>query len=139
MEPTWYTEFYKRTAYVFLSEHGLDINYQKHWNHGLEFRIFDGLRRDQMLEVCRFIWKACYRAQELEGTIADCRRVDWFQEFVLGCMLEGADYVVPGGLLQRYLEAIHYRDDAFASLTKDGVRVGDLCAHLLGTGACLSI
>ncbi len=133
-EPAWYAEFYRRSAYVYLEKHGVDMNYRKHWNHGLEFRIFDGLRRDQMLDVCRFVWRACYRSQDL-GSVADCRRVDWFQELVLGCITEGADYVVPWGLLRRYLEAIHYRDlfHVFEGMgaEKEGVRVGDVCAHIL--------
>ncbi len=138
-EPAWYEEFYKRTAYVRLENHGLDINYKKHWNHGLEFRIFDGLRRDQMLEVCKFVWKVCYRSQELEavaspkGEIADCRHVDWFQELVLGCMLEGGGYVISWGMLVKYLEAIHYREfiDVFRGVEKEGVRVGELVERLI--------
>ena len=140
-EPSWYANFYKRTAYVCLASHGLDINYKKHWNHGLEFRIFDGLRRDQMLEVCQFIWRICHRAQEFTGegdggVIADCRHVSWFQELVLGCMLEGADYVIPWAMLRLYLEAIHYRNVELGSEKEgDGMRVGVLCGLLLGAGS----
>lgn len=139
-EPAWYEEFYKRTAYVRLENHGLDINYKKHWNHGLEFRIFDGLRRDQMLEVCRFVRKVCYRSIDL-GDVLDCRRADWFQELVLGCMRQGADYVVSWGMLKQYLEAIHYpmkgecplgiRNDSLLFNQKENIRLGDLCAIIL--------
>ncbi len=131
-EPAWYEEFYKRTAYVRLENHGLDINYKKHWNHGLEFRIFDGLRRDQMLEVCKFVWKVCYRSLDL-GDVLDCRRADWFQELVLGCMLEGADYVLSWGMLVKYLEVIHYSEliHEFAGTEKEGVQVGRLVSTLL--------
>jgi hypothetical protein len=131
-EPAWYEEFYKRTAYVRLENHGLDINYKKHWNHGLEFRIFDGLRRDQMLEVCKFVWKVCYRSLDL-SQVEDCRRADWYQELVLGCMLEGADYVLSWGMLVRYLEAIHYREllVEFAGAEKEGVPVGELVGKII--------
>jgi hypothetical protein len=136
---TWYAEFYKRTSYVSLESRGLDINYKKHWNHGLEFRIFDGLRRDQMLEACRFVWRICYRSQELTSDVLDIADVCnsetgicWFQDLVLGCMLEGADYVITWDVLEKYLDAIHYRNVTFMWPTKDGVgiRVGELIAHI---------
>ena len=137
--PSWYDEFYKRTSYVRLENRGLDINYKKHWNHGLEFRIFDGLRRDQMLEVCRFIWKICYRSQEL-GHVADCTAVcnsatgvNWFQELVLGCMLEGGDYVLSWDVLVRYLGVIGYQEllGEFPGAEKEGVRVGELVRRII--------
>jgi hypothetical protein len=131
-EPAWYEEFYKRTAYVRLENHGLDINYKKHWNHGLEFRIFDGLRRDQMLEVCRFVWKVCYRSIDLDS-VGDCRQTDWFQELVLGCMLEGGNYVLSWGMLVKYLEAIGYVEllGQFSSAEKEGVSVGELVGKII--------
>jgi len=39
----WYDRFYARTDYVRRDEIGLDINYNKHWAHGLELRFFDQL------------------------------------------------------------------------------------------------
>jgi len=136
--PSWYDTFYKRTSYVSLENRGLDINYKKHWNHGLEFRIFDGLRRDQMLEVCRFIWKICYRSQELEvltspRDVGDCRHVDWFQELVLGCMMEGGDYVLSWDVLVRYLGVIGYEHllAEFPGAEKEGVSIGRLVSTLL--------
>jgi hypothetical protein len=139
-EPTWYNEFYKRTAYVCLETHGLDINYMKHKNHGLEFRIFDGLRRDQMLDVCRIIWNICYWTLDYSEDLADSRATSWFQELVLGCMLEGADYVIPWSILQQYLEAISHRKLLSEFDEKEPVRVGTLAASVLRSvgGECLS-
>ena len=129
--PSWYDPFYERTAYVKYPQRGLDINYRKHWNHGLELRIFDGLRRDQMLEVCQLCWKLCMHAQELP-TIADPRKQPWFQEFVLGTMTAGADYVVPWTILVAYLEAIHYSAVLGSFSEKEPVRLGDVCGIVLG-------
>jgi hypothetical protein len=131
---SWYDGFYDKTAYMRLSQRGFDINYNKHWNHGLELRIFDGLRRDQMLAVCRLCWKLCVRGAEL-ADVPDCRTAPWFQDFVHGCMLEGADYIVEWGVLRQFLEAIHY-DGTSCELAgsfdeKEPVRVGELCAALL--------
>lgn len=137
-EGSWYAEFYKRTSYVRLENRGLDINYKKHLNHGLEFRIFDGLRRDQMLEVCRFVWKICYRSQELEvltspRDVLNPGDVDWFQELVLGCMLEGGDYVLTWDVLCRYLKVLGYEEllEHFPGAEKEGVQVGELVGRVI--------
>ena len=131
---SWYDTFYPRTAYVQLGQRGFDINYNKHWNHGLELRIFDSLRRDQMLEVCRLCWKLCVRGSEL-ADVPDCRGCPWFKEFVAGCMLEGADYVVEPSVLRRFLDAISYSGRSCVLLgmldEKEPVRVGELCGLLL--------
>jgi len=37
----WYDALYAKTAYVPPKEIGLDINFNKHWAHGLEVRLFD--------------------------------------------------------------------------------------------------
>jgi hypothetical protein len=37
----WYNRFYEDNAYVKLDEIGMDINFNKHFNHGIELRFFD--------------------------------------------------------------------------------------------------
>jgi hypothetical protein len=39
----WYEEFHKKVNYKFLNELGLDLNFNKHFCHGLEFRIIDAI------------------------------------------------------------------------------------------------
>ena len=128
--PSWYDTFYERTAYVKYPQRGLDINYRKHWNHGLEIRIFDGLRRDQMLEACRTCWSLCQRSQEFD-IVADSRTTPWFQEFILGCMLYGADYDVPWNILVPYLETIHYSAVLRSFDEKEPVCVGEVARAVL--------
>jgi len=38
---TWYTQYHDESGYKALNTIGLDINYNKHWNHGVEIRFFD--------------------------------------------------------------------------------------------------
>jgi hypothetical protein len=40
-ENWWYNLFHKKSAYSKLSKVGFDINFNKHYNHGVELRIFD--------------------------------------------------------------------------------------------------
>jgi hypothetical protein len=48
----WYDRLYERTTgYVRLPVVGLDLNFNKHWAHGLEIRIFDQMARTSLREV----------------------------------------------------------------------------------------
>lgn len=56
---SWYDRVYTNPAcaYLPLPEIGLDINFQKHWNHGLEFRIFDWFPEAELEGVLRaMVW-----------------------------------------------------------------------------------
>jgi hypothetical protein len=41
LEYWWFTKFYKNNAYKMLDDIGYDINFNKHYNHGIEIRFFD--------------------------------------------------------------------------------------------------
>jgi hypothetical protein len=47
----WYDELHKHTAYVPLDVVGMDINFNKHWAHGLELRFFDQFPAEDMRRV----------------------------------------------------------------------------------------
>ena len=63
-EDRWYEQLYDRDicSYNVLPELGLDINYNKHWNHGLEFRIFDWFPESLLPEVMRILIWMCDEA-----------------------------------------------------------------------------
>lgn len=45
----WYHEFYKDNAYNKLDEIGMDINFNKHYNHGIELRFLDHISDEGLL------------------------------------------------------------------------------------------
>ncbi len=51
----WYESFHKYSDYKFLDDMGLDINFNKHFCHGLEFRIFDSLQIKDLNEILIFL------------------------------------------------------------------------------------
>ena len=51
----WYESFHKNTDYKFLDELGLDINFNKHYCHGLEFRILDSLPINELEDIITLI------------------------------------------------------------------------------------
>jgi len=51
----WYEEYHKTSGYNSLNEVGLDINFNKHWNHGIEIRFFDWFPEGRLLGLLRFL------------------------------------------------------------------------------------
>jgi hypothetical protein len=47
----WYTALHNKTEYEPLEVIGLDLNFNKHWAHGLEIRIFDQIPFPQLKDV----------------------------------------------------------------------------------------
>ena len=46
----WYNKYHETSAYNQLKEIGFDINFNKHYSHGLEIRFFDHISEENMLE-----------------------------------------------------------------------------------------
>lgn len=61
IEGRWYEKLYDASgfAYTVLPELGIDINFNKHWNHGLELRIFDWFPESQLEELFRLLIWMC--------------------------------------------------------------------------------
>lgn len=55
MDYWWYNQYYKESDYKKEDEIGVDINFHKHKNHGIELRIFDYFDESKLEEVLRFI------------------------------------------------------------------------------------
>ena len=52
---TWYTDYHTRSGYKALDKIGLDINFHKHWNHGVEIRFFDWFPVNRLQGLLRFL------------------------------------------------------------------------------------
>jgi hypothetical protein len=52
----WFNEYYKNISYVKLDEIGYDINFNKHYNHGIEVRFLEHItEKIKMFEAFEFI------------------------------------------------------------------------------------
>ena len=51
----WYNKYYQNCAYKKLDKLGMDINFNKHYNHGVEIRFFDFIPEEKYEELCKFI------------------------------------------------------------------------------------
>jgi hypothetical protein len=50
LEYWWFNEFYKNNAYTKLDEIGVDINFNKHYNHGIEIRFLEHIHDKAKLQ-----------------------------------------------------------------------------------------
>lgn len=48
-ENWWYANYHKQSAYTPLSDVGLDINFNKHYNHGIEIRFLDYISDTELM------------------------------------------------------------------------------------------
>jgi hypothetical protein len=54
---SWYQQFHKKSGYVPLNKIGLDINFNKHWNHGVELRFFDWFPEERLRGLLKvLVW-----------------------------------------------------------------------------------
>jgi hypothetical protein len=69
----WYTLYHSSSQYVELEEIGLDILFNKHYNHGIELRVFDWFPENQLYPLLRILILSMDQALSL-GDIPDPRK-----------------------------------------------------------------
>jgi hypothetical protein len=52
---SWYSMYHEDSAYVRLEKVGLDINFNKHYNHGVEIRFFDWFPEQRLRGLLKFL------------------------------------------------------------------------------------
>lgn len=86
----WYEEFNKKTAYKVLKDMGLDINFNKHFSHGLEFRIFDSIALSDIHDLLLII---VYLADfSLSKTVENPIKSAIWNKIALECVHNGKGY-----------------------------------------------
>jgi hypothetical protein len=51
----WFNQFHSHSSYSQLKSIGVDINFNKHYLHGIEFRIFDYFAEEELDDLLKFI------------------------------------------------------------------------------------
>ncbi len=94
----WFNRFHKSSAYAKLENIGLDINFNKHWNHGIEIRFLDYIADKKLVQECfEFIIYLMNLSleSELESHIFNLSNPiygkDW-NNFVYNVLVNGRDY-----------------------------------------------
>ncbi len=93
----WFNKYYENNAYTKLEEIGLDINFNKHYNHGLELRFFDHITdNNKIIESFEFI--VFLIDYILENDFIQFLETPVYSRIwnniVLQCMYEGGQYIM---------------------------------------------
>ena len=94
----WYNKYYEDNAYTKLNEIGLDINFNKHYNHGIEIRFIDHIENeDKLFSSFEFIIYLMDYILEINNKINDfenpIKNKIW-NEFVINIFKYGKKYVL---------------------------------------------
>jgi hypothetical protein len=97
----WYKQYHTKSGYMPLDKIGMDINYKKHYNHGVELRIFDWFPEDRLVELSTFLIYLADASLCLPEVGEACMSESW-NDFVVSVLDEGKDYKLPHTILGMY-------------------------------------
>jgi hypothetical protein len=89
---TWYEEFHKHVSFKYLDELGMDINFNKHFAHGIEFRILDALPISDLEEILKLV---VYLSDfSLENTVCNPTKTSLWNKLAFNCVHNGKGYYI---------------------------------------------
>lgn len=99
----WFNRFHASSAYTKLDQIGLDINFNKHWNHGIEIRFLDYISDKKLLqECCEFIVYLMDLSLECKTDIQNPIISKEFNDLVYNVMCTGINYSIDNNLIKIY-------------------------------------
>jgi hypothetical protein len=90
----WYEWLHAQTAYAPLDVIGLDLNYNKHFAHGLELRFFDQMPMESLREVMTHLVVLMDMAMDVRIIVPDPRRDAQWQKMAGEALYEGRGWRV---------------------------------------------
>ena len=91
----WFHNFYENNGYAKLNKIGLDINFNKHYNHGIELRFFDHISDNKnIFESFEFIIYLMDYILENDDTINNPIIDKLWNQIVLKTIINGKDNVL---------------------------------------------
>jgi len=101
----WFKEFHDSSSYIPLNEVGLDINFNKHYNHGIEFRIFDWFPENQLEGLLKTLIHCMDQALSL-STIPDPRTNKTWNKLMERSVRQGNELCIWASELRCLKEAL---------------------------------
>ncbi len=94
---SWYREYYRDNGYTSLSEIGMDINFNKHYRHGIEVRFLDHIDDPKDLaNICQFFIYLMDHVLDqdfLEMPIENPAKSQCWHTLLVNIMCKGKTYV----------------------------------------------
>lgn len=86
----WYESFHEKVDYKFLDEVGMDLNFNKHFSHGLEFRILEAISYDDIYDVLTILIHLADFS--LNTTISNPKKSKVWHRITENCVHNGKGY-----------------------------------------------
>jgi hypothetical protein len=90
----WYNEFYAKTAYIPNDIIGLDINFNKHWAHGLELRFFDQMSMGNLKIVMSHLVQIMDASISKKTVCSDARKNTQWHTMAVDALCQGKSWKV---------------------------------------------
>ena len=110
LEYWWYNKYHETSAYVKLEKIGLDINFNKHWNHGIEIRFLDHISDIKLIQECFefIIYLADTILENKQIEIPNPIKNKIWNEITLKTMIDGMDTLIDNETKQVYEKIIGF-------------------------------
>ncbi len=102
----WFNRYYQMCGYQKLDKIGLDINFHKHLNHGIELRFFDYFPECHLREVLQFIVLALDLSLDKPDIINPIYQFEW-NDLVYNTILYGKDAIITKNILSVYASVLN--------------------------------
>lgn len=99
----WFNIYHINSAYKKLDKIGLDINFNKHYYHGIELRFFDFFKNsnNSLYDLLEFIVYLLDHSLENESIIDFTKNEQW-NEMTVNCMMNGKKSYLPSSQIQLF-------------------------------------
>jgi hypothetical protein len=122
-EIPWYDALHDKTEYEPLDVIGLDLNFNKHWAHGLEIRIFDQMPLPHLREVMETLVMLMDLSLSMK-TVEDPRGSVVWQRLATEAMYRGSGMMVEAEAISALSKAFHLDVEVQSPLTpKETIKI----------------
>lgn len=108
---SWYDRLYAATDYTQRSDIGMDINFNKHWSHGLELRFFDQMPLPDLQTVMEQLVILMDITYASRGLIPNPRNSVTWQEAAYEALHHGSRWLVTPSQLAAFAGALGILED----------------------------
>jgi hypothetical protein len=131
----WYRRFHENSAYRGLDKIGLDINYKKHYNHGIELRFFDWFIEDKLEDLIKFL--VCLADCALTRGESDVPAMsETWNNLVLGVFNEGAEFIMTDEMTAMYEKILGIQLPEIVSVSAGFTLISKEIIRLYREGVC---
>jgi len=105
----WYKQYYKNCAYNQLDSLGYDINFNKHYNHGVEIRFFDHITDDETIkEILGYLIVLADYSLVYNISSNPILSVNW-NNLIVKCMKYGVNTILDDNELNMYNDLFNHK------------------------------